>query len=157
MHDTLPTPTTVDWPHVAHQVAERHVDELTVRFVDVHGFDPPYRCPTPASGPVIVGAGHLADCTLALAADDAGVDVDVDLVTAGPFCGCVTCEVREVLAACWRAVVEAQADGQHPPVSQPDGFDGCAECVAHEVVAAVWDTVAAASSDGFVLPDDMAV
>ena len=39
------------------------------------------------------------------------VDPDVPSPAVGPFCGCQTCEVREVLAAAWPIIQEGVANG----------------------------------------------
>lgn len=45
---------------------------------------------------------HLAACWAAEDACDEGADIgDVDTPACAPFCGCSTCEVREVLYAAW--------------------------------------------------------
>lgn len=49
---------------------------------------------------------HLEACWEAMHAENEGEVVDWP-VTAGPFCGCMTCEVREVLHAAWPLMLEA--------------------------------------------------
>lgn len=52
---------------------------------------------------------HLLACYAAMHSLDEGVEVEDPAV--GPFCGCETCEVREVLHAAWPILRVAALDG----------------------------------------------
>lgn len=47
---------------------------------------------------------HLAACQEALWAEEEGTDVESPAL--GPFCGCDTCIVREILHAAWPHLLE---------------------------------------------------
>jgi hypothetical protein len=50
---------------------------------------------------------RLAACNEALWADDAGEEYDGPYPAVGPYCGCDTCVVREVLDAAWPIMLQA--------------------------------------------------
>lgn len=53
---------------------------------------------------------HLYACHEALSADEEGEGI-IDSPASAPFCGCETCEVREVLFAAWPFLKLAALDG----------------------------------------------
>lgn len=52
---------------------------------------------------------HLCACHEALSADEDGEDIESP--ASAPFCGCETCEVREVLFAAWPFLKLAALNG----------------------------------------------
>lgn len=49
---------------------------------------------------------RLAACQEVLFGDENGIGTDVESGASGPFCGCDTCVVREVLDAAWPHMLE---------------------------------------------------
>lgn len=55
---------------------------------------------------------HLEQCWAALADEEGPGDEEIPWPeTAGPFCGCETCVIREALHAAWPIFVEAARAG----------------------------------------------
>jgi hypothetical protein len=54
---------------------------------------------------------HLEACEEALHAIEYESEADVDDPAIGPFCGCTTCVVREVLHAAWPVLQRAFDEG----------------------------------------------
>jgi hypothetical protein len=50
---------------------------------------------------------HLMKCQEQLFGEEEGTDTGVEVETFGPYCGCDTCIVREVLGVAWDSLVEA--------------------------------------------------
>jgi hypothetical protein len=50
---------------------------------------------------------HLMKCQEQLFGEEEGTDTGVEVETFGPYCGCDTCIVREVLGIAWDSLVEA--------------------------------------------------
>ena len=49
---------------------------------------------------------HLMKCQEQLFGEEEGTDTGVEVETFGPYCGCDTCIVREVLGIAWDSLVE---------------------------------------------------
>lgn len=73
---------------------------------------------------------HLAACHEAMEAYSEHPDADVENPAYGPFCGCDTCVVREVLSVCWEemlAEARREVDAQRRNIEMRGlrGDDGC--------------------------------
>lgn len=154
---SLPT-SDRDWPYEAHQIAERHLGELSERCHDSgDGPEAGVAVAGPAAVAVEAAQTHLDTCMeeLYVAEDSGDYDFDFDSVAVGPFCGCLTCQVRESLAAGWRPAVAAiRAGATAPAVS--DCVEGSPDDASREILAAAWPVIVEATAAGFVLPDEAA-
>ena len=62
---------------------------------------------------------HLTACFEALELRETDADAEIEDPAYGPFCGCTTCLVREVLSVCWdEMLAEAKHQTEEPDAQE---------------------------------------